>query len=256
MIDLHIVSTSEKKGREFSSTLLSYATADQLWQGGQTSTDVTRPVWLMLGGAVSEVKYFVANLRLGKRAESNSVSKWNSLRIECLKSANYRYYTQVLPDGVCTTLFLPEIFDLDPGMVDPEKVSFVLLPAQDWVTDLDESVKNHLLAIGVEQPQDIIRLYKLFAIWLDRRTRCPLIPDPRFWAQILLGALTEGLATTTTEAHSYRSREWGQNPRLGFKTYGLETVGIHEGLAFYASHEELEGFLAKHVTLFRETVNG
>jgi hypothetical protein len=81
----------------------------------------------------------------------------------------------------------------------------------------------------------------------DRRTRCPLIPDPRFYVQVLAHALDQGLASWSNGDRW--AREWGAHDAT-FKEVETDAVGLAPGVVFNASHETLETFLAEQVKAF------
>lgn len=263
MQELVIETSNSKKSRAFRAVLLAHVEADALWAGGATGTDTTRPVWMMLAGTDSELRAFTANLQGGRKAELRSKNSYSSRvegRFELLKSAGYQFVWQRASAGSIVTAYLPDIFRLDPGMVDPTGAGFCLLPARDWIRPPAEGVLKHLVDLGVnpEQPElpMVLGLAPLFIAYLDRRTRCPLIPDPRFYAQVLYAALGRGLASKSGAQHYYRDNSWGCHNRLGYKETRTVDVGLAEGLAFQADHESLETFLAEQVKVYDARIHG
>lgn len=254
MLELVIPPVQSGKGRSFQATLLAHVNADALWAGGGTATEVTRPVWMMLGGSDNELRPFVANLQTGRKADHPGGSKYQGTsRFEVLKSAGYHYAWQRTPVGTAVTIFLPDLFRLDPGMVDPKGIQFCLLPSRDWVTPPDPQAEAFLakLKVPTEDPAVLhaLTLAPLFIAYLDRRTRCPLIPDPRFYALVLVQALTKGLASWSVNDH-FGSRNWGEHRELSYREHSTTNVGYARGLVFKSTHEEFEAFLAEQVKLF------
>lgn len=259
---IEVSPAKNKKGRSFRATLLAYVTADKLWPGGSTDTDTIRPIWMMFAGTSNELRPFVANLQMGRRAElkNNSYSRRAGDRFEALKSAGYQFAWQHTTLGSLATAFLPDLFRLDPGMVDPEGVSFCILPAKDWLKP-GKAMFEHLIRLGADPSQPelslVVELAPLFIAYLDRRTRCPLIPDRRFYAQVLYSSLAKGLASlNTADRYSYGNYPWGQHRRLGYSEFDTESVGLSKGLAFQSSHENLEVFLAEQVKIYEEITHG
>jgi hypothetical protein len=275
MRTLRIETQKEGKGRVFSASLLAYATADALWEGGQTNTDGIRPVFLMFAASEGEVRPFTANLRLGRKAtfeERSSYSRRRGPYFELLKSANYTVSTQRFKEGSVVTAYLPELFVLDPGMVDPKGVSFVLLPSKEWCNaqNLDTaSMVQHMAKLkrinfesessrsySVEWPdlattESLARIAPLFAAYLDRRSRAPLLQDARFHLQVLVSFLKGGLASMTTADRTYYGADrFGRSNRLGYEEDGAELVGLVPGLAVLADHIQVESVLAEEVTTF------
>lgn len=266
---LVIESGETGKGRAFSAELLGYVTADALWDGGQAgTTNVVRPVYLTLALSEQEAGPFVANLRAGRKATLGRDR--HPKRFELLRSAGYAFALQRHPEGVLATAYLPELFRLDPGMVDPTGARFVVLPDAGWcreeawrldILDAVEHVRSlrstnmdfydaltesrdRLARVGTELAE-IVPTSALFAAYLDRRVRAPLIPDLRFYLQVLVAALGAGLATVSDGHH---------RARLGFETVHLDELGFAPGVAFLASHEQVETLLAAEVARFYERV--
>lgn len=276
MQSLVIEPQKEGKGRSFSASLLAFATADGLWEGGRTESNATRPVFLAYAASEGESAPFLANLRLGRRAKmASSGYRRKDPYIELLRSAEYVFSTQRFREGVVVTAYLQELFRVDPGMVDPATVQFVILPPKERILteaksfDL-ASVFSHVRKLGfvsskeydtfpsgMRKPSEgevlaLLPLSSLFAVFLDRRTRAPLIPDPRFHAQLLLTCLALGYASTSCE-HTYRT-DFGKNPSLGFLESTVENVNLSPGVAFKATHDKLEPVLAETVSTYFKAV--
>jgi hypothetical protein len=214
----------------------------------------------MFAGSEAEMRPFIANLRLGRKAEPALTSRVSaSDRFEFLKSVGYSVAIQRETEGTITTLFHPELFRLDPGMVDPEGVGFLLVVPEDWATAQDVTISpavHHALKLDISYGDlDLTTLVPtafLFTAYLDRRTRCPLLADGRFSMQLLLAALDQGLASFPSDSLKWRSsrEEWGYNPKHGFRAMGLERAGILHAISFTCDHPTFEAFLAEQVTLF------
>jgi hypothetical protein len=244
------------RGRSFSATLLASAEADPLWEGGRTSGDTRRPVLLVLAGSETELRPFVANLLTSRAALFNKKD-----RLEILKSAGYETFWQRHPEGAIATLYLPELLDLDPGMVEPTGARFVCLAGDDWlrsdpVDDLRAVVSHAMRASdhtydfrdwpGVSL-DTLAPVSRLFAAMLDRRTRCPIVADPRFHLQLLVAALREGLASLPRAPDSYGRETW-------FKVRGAEHLGFATPVAFGATHERVEALLAEETARYFDVV--
>lgn len=259
MRELVIQPLKEGKGRSFQATLLAYVIADSLWAGGSANTEAIRPVWMMVGGTENELRPFIANLQLGRKAEAFGKSK-NPDRFEILKSAGFQTTWQRTEVGSAVTLFAPDLFRVDPGMVDPKGVEFCILPDKLLVKGIhvEPEARRYVDTLGVpENYRDhILRMCPLFIGYLDRRTRCPLVRDQRFYAQVLTSALTQGLATWSADrSHYYGRDEWGKHGSLRFVENDTDDVGLAPGIAFRSSHERLEQFLAEQVRLYFGSVN-
>lgn len=238
MRDLVIQPKEHGKGRAFGATLIAHVTADRLWAAGSQG-DSTRPVYMALAGTETELRPFVANLRLGRKAEHGYKGRE---KFEVLKSAGFQVAWQRAPAGCLVSIFAPDLFCLDPGMVDPKGVSFCVLPAKAWLRPLDVPVP---VCVPDERRADVLSLASLFIAYLDRRTRCPLVPDPRFYVAVLAGALEQGLASWS-RGGAWGTREWGRHD-TSFVEDGTDLVGLAPGVVFRSSHDELEAFLAEQV---------
>lgn len=264
---LTVESGKEGKTRSFSVELLAYATADSLWAGGQTDTRAVRPVWALLAGTEAPMQAFLANIRMGKKAVSNNVT------FEWLKTAGYQFHTQRTDVGTIVSVYLPDLFRADPGMVDPSGVSFVALPTKEW---LDEQSKHldfkaalkHVNALftapdlGIdtyrswnepapdtakqieERVKEWLPLSTLFCLFLDRRTRAPIIPDVRFQLQVMIAAIQERCAFLS-DSSTHASRNWGhsRNAYTVVSDTSMDT-GYRGGIACRSSHETIERILA------------
>jgi hypothetical protein len=221
------------------------------------------------------------NLKMGRKAEkfSNFRSRGgDEERLEFLKSVGYQVTWQREPEGVLVTIYHPELFRLDPGMVDPTGVNFVLLVPADWSAaqrvDVDAAVR-HVQSLRVEGSpnvdvallESLVPTAYLFAAYLDRRTRCPLVASGAFYMQLLIAALEQGLASLPGNCARYNSHrsEWGHshfhgfNLEIGGERYcrdSIETVGLQHAISFHASHERFEAFLAEQVVLFFQRTSG
>lgn len=261
MLDLVIQTEGESKGRSFRASLLAYVEGSHLWSGGATSEN-TRPIWCMIAATDAESASFMANLRGGNKASIVGAEKIygrnkKSEKFELLKSAGYEFSAQRHPQGTVWTAYMPELFKLDPGMVDPVGVKFAFLPSASWCPEPSNDVLAHVQELNparsLEDLAPIARLGPLFAAYLDRRSRCPMIPDARFYAQIAVEFCRLGSATFAPDGS--RDQKWHQG-KLGYDETGVEVVGLLPGMAMSASHETVEACLAEQVGLFDQVTRG
>lgn len=255
----------KKKGRSFQATCAALMTADLF--NGDASSKMIRPIWAVFAGTDTELRPFIANLKLGRKAimESDACSysrRSNGDRFEFIRSVGFLTAVQREPEGCLVTLFHPTIFRLDPGLIDPDGLSFVTIVPRHWAEQQKIETKaavDHVLKsklpIEPDQLRALVPTAYLFAAYLDRRTRCPLIADGRFYLQLLCAALDAKLASLPGEYISrWRSNAsgWGHNPSFGFNAESIESVGVLHAIAFGATHERFEEFLAEQVeTYFR-----
>lgn len=267
-----------KKGRSFQAVCVAVMTANALFPEANGKT--IRPVWAMFAGSESELRPFMANLRLGRKAEPSIASyrkQGDGERVEFLKTVGFTIGWQRETEGTLATIFHPGLFRLDPGMVDPAGISFVMLVPNEWADaqKLDpEAAVAYVKTLGFPVTDEVLTALVptayLFAAYLDRRTRCPLVPDGRFYLQLLCASLTAGIASFpgTDVKHSYGHRdEWGHNKRHGFNfsfggysNYrgdpGYEALNIRHAISCMVNHEDFEAFLAEQVTEFYARTDG
>ena len=252
--DLHIEPVQGKKGRTFSASLLAYVTADALWEGGEKG-DGVRPVFMMVAASEGQAGPFVANLRLGRKAiigEQQSYSRSKKPTLECLKSAGYSFSSQRHPEGVVVTAYLPGLIHTDPGMVDPTGIRFVCLPPASGIFEdalkLIDTSEDSERKPSQEDARTMLKAAKMFAVYLDRRTRAPLVPHPRFHVRLLKACLDEKLAFLSSSSPSYMRASWGRSSSVGFEEHGTSDVGLSPGIVFQATHAAFESLLADVVS--------
>ena len=282
--DLVIESEEGRKSRSFRATLLAYVMADGLWEGGATDTgDVKRPVLAVFAGTEQTLRPFAVNLRLGRRAlepRDKNYGRKEVKGVELLRSGGYEYRWQHEGEGSLVTAYQSELFAQDTGMVDPEGIRFVMLPSVDWAAAqrIDEApILQYAMRLyqaqhaserareaefpDRERLRAMIAPAHLLALYLDRRTRAPLIADGRFYLQLYVACLREGLASTSLRwdgsAYDHRNeKRFGIDYRLGYVEAGIEDVGFLPGCAFQAKHAEFERVLAAEVAVFSRIVGG
>lgn len=250
-----IVSDSGK-GRSFSGALIASIEADKFWSNGSGGGEAKRPVWAVLGASTGESRAFIANVRMGKLLRTNERSRHGSY--EFLRSAGYEFLTQKFDNSVATTVYLPELFLHDPGMVDPEGVKFVLPVPKFWLEahtksinpqDIDAALSHvrRLRLQGLPETDELRALVpcaSLFCSFLDRRTRCPLIPDLRFQFQAMVTCLHHKIATFPGKERGwYRDEGWGMSDKC--LANGLVEAGIDRVFAMNTKHEDIEALLSE-----------
>lgn len=265
MKNVVIVHQNEGKGRAFHALCLAAIEADTLWDGGQTSTDTMRPVWAMFAGSEQELRPFMANVTTGRKVMIQGSSRKEE-RMEFLRSAGYRVAWQREAEGSIATVFLPEIFELDPGMVDVKGAAFVVLPTESLLRsqriETTRAIVQHALKfkppVTPEKLEALVPMAFLFCAYLDRRTRCPILSDERFYLQFMLACLHTGLASWPGD-DSYRWRDetqnWGRHGKR-LVQHWTEKVGIGDGIAFHADHAQIEELLASQTTRFFQVSRG
>jgi hypothetical protein len=194
---------------------------------------------------------------------------WNKMgdgeRFEFLKSVGFQVAWQREEEGSLVTVYHPELFRLDPGMVDPSGARFILLVPSYWAATQEvdvDAIVGYAQTLGYELEESYLMSLAptayLFAAYLDRRTRCPLVADGRFYIQVLLSALTRGLASfpgNDIRRSWYHQEGWGVHSHFGFHAQGLDTVGLEHTICFSCSHDVLERFLSEEVESFFERID-
>lgn len=265
MRDVRIEPKKEGKGRTFHAVMLASVEADPIWSGGLSKSENMRPVWAMFAGSNQELQAFMANLTTGRLGLCSRVygsyRPGKEDRIEFLRSARYQTIWQREEEGTVATIYQPDLFKMDPGMVDPSGIYFILLPSQEWFTaqTLDVTpLTRHLESCGYALDQEWVDNWGpvayLFAAYLDRRTRCPLVADGRFYTQLMAACLQNKLASFAIKDHFSRDQEFGVHSLHNYHEMGLENVGLRKGLVFSSNHSDFERVLAQEVeTFFRVT---
>jgi hypothetical protein len=211
--------------------------------------------------------------------------------LELLKSAGYRMLWQRLvggPDGplAIVTAYLPELFVLDPGLIDPAGVQFVALTPQWWAQQqlaqlradapAWDALQTHVAALtrmgplGPSEPESSREeLLALVAqavhcvAFIERRTTRPLPPTPAFALQLFLAGLQRGILTVAAPTEpgqraSGRSAgdpadpadrwAWARHPEVGaLAECQTATVGLAPPVACRCPHATLDTFLAAEV---------
>lgn len=275
--------TKSGKTRSFSAALLGYLTADWLWPGGQSSTSAIRPVYAVVGGTESSLRPFLANIRKGRKAAltSSHTRGWSrsSNWVEFLKTAGYAYVWQRGAQFHSVTIFLPQLFQVDPGMIDKEDCQFLSAPPMWWVKqqravlDADRPARVQILAhanrlhlgdsgngLGCPKLTDdelleLVPMAAHFVMMLDRRTRRPLINNLGFAVQLYLAALAQELATYDY-AMKYTDRfSWGCHVAARyediFKSVDFGRLGFAPPVVFRAPQLRVDQFLTEQVRLYR-----
>lgn len=258
-----------RKGRIFSGSLLGYIRSLDLCPQ-DTMGDLVRPILLMTAASIGQDRPFHANLSLGEVADSssdtpNAPSSPTFLgRVQTLKSLKYSRIRQVCSTGVVVTSYLPYVFDIDPGMVDPDKISFCVAPPVDWLEGLYRATNLHdliepsrgyvqrkwLVSIPYERMRIIVGTAPMVSMFLDHRSKAPILKDLWFQVLLFLNLLGEGQARIATGGNRYwNDSKWGESPR--FVCHHPEAMKISCAVQMIGTHETFEDTLGKTLAEFR-----
>jgi hypothetical protein len=217
------------KSRAFSVQLLGYLLADSLWESKRTG-GALQPVWVAYLGTDQECRAFTANFRAGRAADAGSD------RFQLPKKAPHRWVVQRVPDASITVGYLPELFHLDPAGPVGEQVAFVFAPPRAWI---DEQAALLEADFGDEAPE--VARAALFAAYLDRRTRLPLVHDLRFHLQLFRAALeADWLSEPAASAYSGGV----------LVADGAAACGLDRPIACSVAQDELAEFLVVQTSHF------
>ena len=257
--------TAQGKGRIFEAMLIGYLDAPVLFEAAR-GAQTERPVWAVFAGSDTQMRPFTANLQMGRRAvvpKRAAGSLTDGTKFEFLRSAGYEWRHQRIDNGGCVTVFLPELFRLDPGMVDPEHIQYLAAPTQAWIDALRptlpplESVREHMKRFRkggkglpgntptAEVLADLLPWAMLFAAYLDRRTGAPLIPDPLFQLRLFVYCLAKGYARFPRRKDEYGGdAAFGQAAKGEFEAYGLDRAGLVSPVLVNMKHKKFDELYA------------
>lgn len=228
---VEVSSDNSKKGRSFRAEMMAVVRFDSLVD--EKSRNVFRPLFAVFGASHGEASAFIANVRTGREVKISSHT-----RCEFLRSLGYATITQRTTEGVIYTVYLPQLFRHDPGMVDEHGIRFVLLPTREQLG----LPANNDADFGLYEKEEWAKKHErryatLFASFLDRRTRAPILCDPAFQAQLLRACIAEGLAIWPRDSHSHSEE-------------GCLSLGFGLPLMFRAKHARFEQLLTEQTQAF------
>ena len=215
-----------KKGRTFGCTLLAFIEGDR-FIGADTEYDRFRPLFFSVVATEAESKYILASIRSG--FELSEIRNHSSgKRFKLLKKYGYTHTKQKIEDSIVLTFYVASLFDIDPGLVDPDHVRFVMLPDQAWVDSQPEGVDAEAL---------------LFLSYLDRRIKYPFPPSDKFGRLLLDQCLVNRLATRSDHNTRYVTK---------YEEHGFENLNLPQGLGFDATQQQLGELLAETIQIWHQ----
>ena len=235
---LTIAPAKGRKGRTFRAHLFNYLTANSLWDCGAVDK-ARRPVYLAYAATDQEARAFTANLRTGRRAIVRNVHGGTDGTIEVLKTSGHRFVFERRSGTTIVPAFLPELFELDPGLLG-ERVSFVWAPPTWWV---EREVASPALAPFPEAERRELVLAGHFAAFLDRRTPLPILSDPVFHRRLYRAARAQPWFVEPDGSPRNRGRLF---------VYPDELVGLELAALVDVDHAAFEDFLRRETTTYYE----
>lgn len=283
------------KGRAFSAEMLSYATADALWN--HADTRVTRPLWAVFAGPSEALRAFVENLRLGNVASVGL--ERGAERFEFQRSVPFRWWTRPLPaGGSVTSVAHPSLLSWRAPVEDDYRYRFMVLPSVRWLGnqrfDQDRAsrlldrlirsserdgiavehgrydpvlndyvrkskirveVQDHNGRIVAEPLQDLLGYGALLLHYLDHRLPLPIPRDPVFGAWLLLVSQYGNGPAHMATRSSVYDRGAGA---IGYVVHEPGAAGCAPGFVFSAQKNDLPGvskWIAREVSRWA-TVGG
>ena len=281
--------TRTGKTRSFSAVYLASLRCDPLWEGGRADTkNVMRPVYLAVAGSEAALRPFLANLRLGRKAQifnpARPAYNQEAAAVALLKSVQYATAFLRHEAGTVAQIYLPELFMADPGMIDPDIVAFLSVTPEWWAArelerlQADREQAGRILdharraglhgvpaarrAAGNRAPGDpwtdeellaLVPEAARFAQFLDRRTRRPIPNDPAFYLQAYTRAFLYGLASRP-HGDRYGARRWDEQPwAAGTGEFNMKRLGFRPAAVFRAAVEDVDTFLAGEVRHYHQS---
>lgn len=254
----------KSKGRSFTFSVLGAVQADPWWASGSGGVNL-RPAFLAIGASEGEIRAVVANLRMGKEAQFVGASPTRrDATLEFLKSHKHSLAFQRLRSGVVATFTAPDIFNVNPGMVEPSGIKFItMVTPKDLEVPWDKDAAFATVCKYADQESakapyrydaDVF-WFKRFIPYapyviqqLDARSRAPLLADPSFYALLLYFMVREGMAGVSS-ADSWESRRV-KGIMGSLYAYNMESLGFAPPMGVRCSHEDFEALLAKAATWF------
>lgn len=198
MHQIQIVQGDSKhgKGRVFVGTMATFVQWSQI---RNTAKDTEDPIFLELCATEGQLRPLCANLRTGRDATFDGDKNKKLI----LNKTSPLVWTRPLitPAGAHVCAYLPDLFDLECGMIHESHARFVVMPSVGWVKqnvrDLTRSEAAHVRRLGMTESEDWVRdmfaVAVQFCARLDTRTNLPLIPDRVFKFALMAFLVREGL---------------------------------------------------------------
>ncbi len=275
-----VLTADERKGRGFEATILSFITADGLWEHGSTDNKTLRPVMAWFHASPTALKTFMMNLRLGYPASVELGYKSQAV-FEWLKSGVPVMSQQLVNvDNAVTLLYTPNLCNIHSTMVAADENIRAVVPTPSWWIDQQiehlrpsdhEDLAIAIRLFNTDYPRSVSVSYEQhvrFALtgmrtlaYLDRRIARPLITSfgyryylflsglakqnvwmlPRIWKQSQTTSV-DLFAAFRHKVHNHDSRQ--------IYEHNLWAVGLESAVIVDAAHQTVDELLAQTATIW------
>lgn len=253
------------KGRIFEGAVPTFVQ----WAKVKTTAKVTEdPIFMELCATEGQLRPLVANLRTAREATIlDGTTNGKPLILNKTSPLSWTR-TMVHPGGALVCAYMPDLFDLECGMIHETHARFVCMPPMDWVRgnarDLtaDEMTmigRMGLLDVGVDAEwsngkpvnaplewlKNMFAVAVQFCARLDTRTNLPLIPDRLFKFLLMTTLLRTGACqylikrpvgpwperdfVMWRDDDRYRNESWQPSPARYYVAVGVDIT--HRALA-------------------------
>lgn len=246
-----ITQADTKRARSFEAACLAYVS---IHAEGSGNGNTLRPVWAAFAAPEQQLRAFMANVRLGRSMELlNTYNHRSSSKLEFLKTGGFSQLWQTGPEGAIATVVNNDLFQLDPGMVDPNTIRFANLLPVAWLDSQELADTTRASASILERTRKVVdaRFVKqatVFTAYLERRTRCPLPNDSVFHTNLYYACLHAGLASVSENTYDLPVSHY----RGGRSIEDVRTSELGFGPVVYCrtSHSIFEELLAEETTRY------
>lgn len=219
----------EGKTRNFQATLTQWVVSS-LMKGYNTalSDDHLQPCYLQLCGDESSLKAVVANIKAGNRLyfpnrKSKNISGKRLYSGVHLSKSKYSYLWQYFEAGASVEIINNELFSIEPLDEMGDSFSFIALISQEWCDSQKSIIESsdpeifdwsrklfyskygeyennkHMVFIA----EHLVYFSSMFSLYVDRRTRVPIMPSLRFQVMLFLECANAGIVRFSSLNKAY-----------------------------------------------------
>lgn len=199
---------------------------------GRSEGNKIRPLFAVLTASPGQHRPLIANVQDGKILEA---PRFRDRKFEFLKTAGYRYSNQTVGRYPVTTIYLPYLSDLDPGVVEDDLIEFLCIPAKSQIKQEDPPCPLSM-AVPDGYSRDVPFLADLFCTMLGNRVTYPIPTSRTIRTLLFLRVLDRRLMLPPWSTFLGRVEE-----------YGLEDMGYYGPLHFTASSDMVGSMISETV---------